>query len=171
MKVDVNMQGMAGVLEALKKLPPEIVSKNGGVARKAMSAGANVIRNKARANLRAVTQSPGKTGESYGTGLSATKVISARRRMFGSEKGEKFIVTVKYENRPGTSSKFRKGPIKHNDIAYMLEAGTSKQAAEPWFRPAFNEKAQEAIEKIETSMLSQIDKIQKKLAAETMGKK
>jgi hypothetical protein len=164
MKVEMKLEGLNGVLETLKSLPPDVVSKNGGVVRKAVLSGARVIKKQAMINLRAVT-----AGD-ISTGLTAMKVIAARkkRKDFNSER---YIVSVKYEDHPVHKSKFKKKPIKFNDISFMLEYGTKNQPAEPWMRPAFSSKAEEATKKIETSLLKEIDKVVKKLAKQNAGKK
>jgi hypothetical protein len=51
MKVELQLTGLNGVLETLRSLPPEMVSKRGGVALRALRKGANLIRNQAKANL------------------------------------------------------------------------------------------------------------------------
>lgn len=171
MKVDVTLTGIDNVIDLLKSLPPEVVSKNGGVVRKSLVKGANIIRNQARINLARVTKTAGKTGENYGTGFSASRVITKRKLMPAGENGERYIITVKYEDYPNTNNKYKKRPIKANDIAFMLEYGTSKQSAEPWFSPAFRTKAQEAINVSRSTLIKEIDKIVNKLSKNKTGGK
>lgn len=170
MKIDVTLIGIDNVIDLLKSLPPEVVSKNGGVVKKALRKGANVIKNQAKINLARVTQTAGKTGESYGTGFSASKVIAKRKNMPAGENGERFIITVKYEDYPNTDNKYKKRPIKANDIAFMLEYGTSNQSAEPWFSPAFQAKSTQAIETTRSSLIKEIDNIVSKLSNNSSSK-
>lgn len=162
MEMSLDIQGIDSVLETLKRLPPEVVSKRGGVVKQAVAAGARVIRNEARKNLIKVTSSAGKTGISYGSGLTGKNVVIRRKNLKGGENGERYIVTVAYKPHPLYKSLYKKRPIKFNDIAYMLEYGTSKQAAEPWLRPAYDLKKKEAMDKMQSDLIKKIDKIAQK---------
>ena len=53
MKVEVKLPGLEGVLDTLKSLPPELVSKRGGPVLAALKKGAKVIQLQEKANLRA----------------------------------------------------------------------------------------------------------------------
>lgn len=170
MKVDMQLSGLTGVLKTLQSLPPEIVSKNGGVVRRAVVKGINVIKNQAKLNLLRVTSNQ-STSEIGGTGFTASKVIAKRKNMPNNEKGERFIVTVKYENYPNTNNKYKKRAIKANDIAFMLEYGTVNQSAEPWLRPAFLAKKEEAINVAQSTLIKEIDKVVNNLAKQHAGLK
>jgi HK97 gp10 family phage protein len=163
LKMEMTISGADQIITLLKSLPAEVVSKGGGPVRSGLRKGARVIGDQAKANLVAVTSRAGRTGESYGTGFTASKVILKRKKPFGT-RGERYIVTVKPEAYPNTKSKFRKRPIKANDIAYMLESGTSKQDAEPWMRPAFVAKAPEAISTATREVLAALERVVKRLA-------
>jgi hypothetical protein len=171
MKVEMNLTGLNGVLKTLQSLPPELVSKNGGVVRRAAVKGINVIRNQARINLVRATSNSSSAGNQYGTGFTASKVITKRKNMPNNQNGERYIITVKYENYPNTNNKYKKRPIKANDIAFMLEYGTINQPAEPWLRPAFFSKTQESIAVSEQTLLKEIDKVVNKLAKQNAGLK
>ena len=169
MEVNLNIQGLDAVINTLKQLPPEVVSKRGGVVKQAVAAGARVIRNEARKNLVKVTSTAGKTGVSYGSGLTAKNVITKRKNLKNGENGEKYIVSVAYKVYPIGKSLYKKRPIKFNDIAFMLEYGTSKQAAEPWLRPAFDVKKQEAMDKMQSELIKKVDKISSDLLKKTQN--
>ncbi len=170
MKVDMQLSGLTGVLKTLQSLPPEIVSKNGGVVRRAAVKGINVIKNQAKLNLLRVTSNANKSGTN-GTGFTASKVITKRKNMPNNEKGERFIITVKYENYPNTNNKYKKRPIKANDIAFMLEYGTVNQNAEPWLRPAFLAKKEESINVAQSTLIKEINKVVNNLAKQNAGLK
>jgi len=159
MKIDFKISGVDGVLDVLRKLPPEVVSKNGGIIRKAASKGINVIRNQARINLQARTMSNEES-----TGFTAKNVVSKRKLMPVGENGERFIVTVKYEDHPTSRGIYKRKKIKANDIAFMLEYGTSNQPAEPWLRPAFESKKEQAVAVATNEVSSQIKKVIEKLS-------
>lgn len=163
LRMELTITGTDRILDLLRRLPAEVVSKGGGPVRTGLRKGARVIGDQAKANLVRVTSTAGASGQSYGTGFTASKVIIKRKRPFGT-RGERYIVTVKPEMYPNTKSKFRKRPIKANDIAFMLEAGTVKQDAEPWMRPAFVTKAPEAITTATREVLAALERVVKKLA-------
>lgn len=166
MKVQVKVEGLTGVLDALKKLPPEVVSKNGGPVRKSLRAGAMVLVKQARTNFSAAVQQVGKTGITDSTGFTEKQIIAKRGKV--KAKGERQVVTVRGVPHPGGNI-FRGRPIQANDIAFLMEAGTSKQPATPWLRPAFAAKAQEAISTIERELPREIAKVARKLGLKTQG--
>lgn len=165
MKTEAKMTGLDGVLELLQKLPAEVVSKRGGPVRRAVRKGAVLIREEAKAQMIARGNSPGKTGINWATGFAASHIIIKRTKLT-QIKGERFVVTVRPAVHPG-GRKFRGKPLKANDVAFMLEAGTSKQPAEPWIRPAFAAKREEAAQLMVTDLRQSIDRIVKKLAKKT----
>lgn len=169
MRVDVKLTGLDGVLDTLKSLPPELVSKRGGVARSALRKGAMVIVKQARSNFAAAVAQAGKTGITDTTGFTERQIVAKRRRPPSSMKGEKFVVTVNPKPHPNGNI-FRNHALQANDIAFVMEAGSSKQAATPWLRPAFESKAEEAIRTVESELLSGVDRAVKKLAAQNKGK-
>ena len=168
MKVEVEMHGLAEVVQALKSLPPEVVSKNGGPVRAALRKGAVVIRNQAQINLQASIAAPGITGVTDSTGLTAQQVIIRRKAPRGV-KGERFVVSVRYKPHATSKGQFRGRTIHYNDIAFILEAGTSVMPAQPWMQPAFNAKAPEALATIERELPRAILRIAKKHGLEVQG--
>lgn len=186
MKVEMKLVGLDGVLATLKGLPPEIVSRRGGPVRGALRKGAMIIVNQARANFRAAVAQPGKTGITDTTGFTEKQIVAKRKNPPPGVNGEKYIVSVNYVEHPSGRASRRKSraapdtkrkarkrvakAIRANDIAFMMEYGTSKQAATPWLRPAFLSRAQEAIETTERELLKGIDRIVRKLAAQNKGK-
>lgn len=167
MKVQVKVEGLAGVLDALKKLPPEVVSKNGGPVRKALRKGAMVLVHQARANFAAAVQQVGKSGITDTTGFTEKQIIARRGKVTGA-KGERQVVTVRGVPHPG-GNVFRGRPIQANDIAFLMEAGTSKQPATPWLRPAFDARAAEAISTVERELPAEVGKLARKYGLQTRG--
>lgn len=161
MQFKVEISGLDNVLATLNKLPKEVVSKRGGIVRQALFAGGRVLRKEASKNLLKATSSAGKMGISYGTGLTAKNIVMRRKNMPNNEKGERALLTVAYKPHPGYDSRFRNKPIKFNDIAFMLEYGSSDQPAEPWLRPAFHAKKDEAMKKMQEDLAKKIDKLAK----------
>jgi hypothetical protein len=169
MKVEVQLSGLDGVLDTLKRLPPELVSRNGGLVRAALRRGAMVLVNQARINFRAAVALPGKTGITDTTGFTEKNIVAKRRRMMPGVNGERYVVTVNYKPHPN-NHKFRKSVLRANDIAFMMEAGTSKQEPTPWLLPAFKSKAEEAIRTVELSLVKAVDRVLRKIAKGGLGK-
>jgi HK97 gp10 family phage protein len=159
-KVTTKIEGLEGVLDALKKLPPEVVSKNGGPVRKALRKGAMVIVKQARTNFAAAVQQVGASGITDTTGFTERNIIAKRAKFSG--KGERQVVTVRSVPHPN-GNMFKNRPIKANDIAFLMEAGTSKQPATPWIRPAFASTASTAISTASQELRNEIAKAAKKL--------
>lgn len=168
MKVTVKMDGLAGVLATLNQLPPEVVSKNGGPVRTAVRRASAIIRDEARQQMIARGNNPGKTGMNYATGFTAKQIIMKRTKLT-QIKGERFVVTVKPVPHPN-GNRVGKRPLRANDVAFMMEAGTNKQPAEPWIRPAFALKKEIATAAMETELIAAVDRIVRKLAAKNKGK-
>lgn len=174
MKVEVKMTGLDGVLDTLRRLPPEVVSKRGGPVRRALAKGARLIRDQARANVRAIVEEPNKDGRpSQSTGALAKAIIATRGKPPAGMRGERYIVWLgklirQYANTRHNVRKQRVG--KEYDVeppqfyGRFLEYGTSRMRPHPWLRPAFEANAKRAIETIETELIKDIDRIVRKLA-------
>jgi hypothetical protein len=167
-KVTVQMDGLAGVLATLKALPPEVVSQRGGPVRAAVRNSSKIIRDEARLQMQARGQEAGKTGVSYATGFSASHIIMKRTKLTAI-KGERFVVTVKPVPHPN-GNRIGKRPLRANDAAFIMEAGSATQPAEPWMRPAFAAKKEIATRAMETELVKAVDKIVKKLALKNRGR-
>lgn len=176
---------MEGILATLKSLPPEVVSKNGGVVRQALRKGAMVIVRQARTNFNAAVAEPGKTGVTISTGFTEKNIMAIRKKPPPGESGERFIVSVSTKTHPNNQKLRRKArrtknstrarvrmlrELRANDVAYMMEWGTSQQPATPWLRPAFKAKAQEAINVASSDLVRRVELIVKRLAAQNRSK-
>jgi HK97 gp10 family phage protein len=165
MKVDVNINGLEGVLATLQSLPREVVSKRGGPVKAALRKAARVIHKEAQVNLDRVISNTTESGEKLSTGLLKQNLIVSRGKPPFDSKGERYLVRVRRKSYP------RKGKtVTTLATANLLEYGSSQQNAEPWLRPAFAAKAQQAIATAETELLKEIDKVVKKLANQNKGK-
>jgi HK97 gp10 family phage protein len=167
MKVEMQLQGLEGVLATLKSLPAEVVSNKGGPVKNALKDGAYVIHAKALENLKKSTAGP------LTTGLLVESLIVSRGKAPKSGKGERYLVRVKkkgYAGRSEGKGKKLKG-VTTLQTANLLEYGSSTQPAEPWLRPAFQATAQQAIKTTEASLVKRLNAIVKKLAKQNAGKK
>lgn len=164
--VEIKLTGLNGVLEALKSLPPEIVSKRGGPVRQALRKGAVVILKQEKANLQIVVNNATASGKRESTGLLLKNLIVSRGKAPSSGKGERQLVRVRRKSYARDGGK----PVTTLQTANLLEYGSAKQPAEPWIRPAFNAKASEAIDTIERELVRAIDRIATKLFKQNAGK-
>lgn len=160
MKTYVNISGLDGVLEMLKQLPPEVVSKRGGPVKLALKKGATVIYKQADINLLLATQGMVSDEKQYSTGLLRKNLIVSRGKEPVGSKGERYLVRVRRKSYPD-----RKGEVTTTlKTAQILEYGSSQQQPDPWIRPAFESKAEDAIRTVSDDLLQRIDKIVKKLS-------
>lgn len=151
--ITIQLTGVDGVLDLLKSLPPEIVSKRGGPVKTALRKGALVILAAEKANLQAVI-SMQKKEEQEDTGLLLGSLIASRGKAPSEGKGERYLVRVKRKSYQ------RKGKVVTTlKTAQILEYGSEKQPARPWIRPAFSSKAEEAINTVTTALLAEVDKV------------
>lgn len=159
MKVEVQLRGADNLLELLKSLPAEVVSKRGGPVKTGLRKGALVIQKQAKANLQAATSNATSKNKKLSTGLLSENLIVTRGKPPTDQKCERYLVRVKrklYKRKGGVTSTSQTGRF--------LEYGTSEQPAEPWLRPAFQAKASEAINTTVTEVGKAIDRVVKKLS-------
>ena len=166
MQVDIELKGLTGVLETLKSLPREVVSKRGGPVRAALRKGAVVIQKQEIANLRAVIANTKDGAKAESTGLLLKNVIVSRGKAPSGGNGERFLVRIKRKTYARKGGK----PVTTLKTAQILEYGSVKQPAEPWIRPAFLSKATEAIHTVENELVKAIDRVVKRLAQANKGK-
>lgn len=163
----VKVLGLSGVLEALRSLPPEIVSKNGGVIRGALRKGGVVILEQARVNVQRIVDEANKDGRFVSTGVAKAALRIKRTRPLGGRNGEAFIVAVartKYAGKMIARKGRKAAELAANDVLFMLEAGTSKRRPMPWMRPAFDAKRDQALDTFVTEARKGVDRAIKKAA-------
>lgn len=175
----IQIEGLNGVLQTLKQLPAEIVSKSGGPIRASLRKAARVILVEAQKNVQKIIDTPNKDGRFESTGLAKKSIRARIIAPSGGLKGEAVIITVKpkqkYEGRTIRRKKRRGGlgkerPLYANDVLFMLENGTEKRPAMPWMRPAFESKKREALDVFTKDLVMRIQRIQKKLEAQNRVK-
>jgi hypothetical protein len=166
MKVEMQLSGLNGVLDTLRSLPAEVVSKRGGPVRAALRKGALVIHRQELANLQAVTAGTSDAGVRQSTGFLLKNVVVTRGKAPSGGNGERYLVRVRRKAYPDRTGK----TVTTLVAAQLLEYGSSKQPAEPWIRPAFLSRAPEAISTVQRELLASIDRIVRKLAAQNRGK-
>lgn len=158
--VEMKLTGLDGVLETLKQLPAEVVSKRGGPVLAALKKGAKVIQQQEKANLRAVIAATKDGAKAESTGLLEKNVVVTRGKAPSDGNGERVLVRVKRKSYPKKTGK----AVTTLKTAHLLEYGSSHQPAEPWIRPAFASKAEEAIRTVERELAAGVNRIVAKLA-------
>ena len=166
MKMEMNLQGVDGVLNLLRSLPPEVVSKRGGPVKSALRKAAQVIRKQAAANLQGIINGTNDEGDRLSTGLLLKNLIVSRGKPPFDGRGERYLVRVRRKVYPERTGK----PVTTLKSGQILEYGSVKQAPQPWIRPASSSKAQEAINVATSELIKQLDKIVKQLAAQNKGR-
>jgi len=157
MTVEVKLDGLDGILDALKKLGKE-ASKRGGPARKALFQGAKVIRDAAR------------QGAPVDTGALKKNIVAARdRRPESDGASEQYFVGVKGGARKPYANSARNrrsgkagGTYQTQGSTYywrFLEFGTAKMPPVPFLVPAFEQNKEAALAAIVKSMRVEVDKI------------
>jgi len=157
--VELKLTGLDGVLDLLKQLPPEVVSKRGGVVRAALRKGAVVLFKQARANLQASIASKADQDTRVSTGLLIKNLVITRGKAPSNGNGERVLVRVRRKSYPREGGEV----VTTLKSAQLLEYGSSQQPAEPWLRPAFNARAREAIATVEAETIKGINRAVKKM--------
>lgn len=169
MKIETTLRGVDGLLDTLKKLPPELVSKRGGPVKLALAKGARLIRDQALTNLRSAIERNGDAS----TGLLEKSVIVSRGKAPSSGKGERYLVRVRrkaYDQQKISRKQAAGKRATTHKTASLLEYGSVNQMATPWLRPAVRQKSAQAINVITDDLKRRVDLVVKKLAAQNRGK-
>lgn len=167
MQVTVKLEGLTGVLQTLRGLPPALVSKKGGVVLAALRRGAKVVDLQRKRNLQAAIAHTTDPDKRASTGLLAKSLTVSRGKQPHGGKGERILLRVRRKVYPGRSGS---KPTTSLATANLLEYGSSQQPAEPWIRPALLSRAEEAIRTTERELVAGLDKVVRKLAAANKGK-
>lgn len=170
----IRIEGLKGVLDALRALPLEVVSKNGGIIKSSMRKSLLPMVAEAKLNVQRIIDAPNKDErESNSSGLLKESIGVWRGKKIRGEKGERMVVGV----RPGRAARFannksnvRKGragaTYEKNSRAfwgYFLEYGTNKMNAKPWLRPAFDATKNKVLDIFDKEINKKITRIIKKL--------
>lgn len=144
----VQLSGFKELAAALREMGPK-VARNG--LRSAVAAGAAVVRNEAR-NL-----APVRTGE------MKKDIQQKRERDTKGEFAAKYSVFVRSGKKSRLSGK-KRNIDKDSFYWRFLELGTSKMPAQPFMRPAFESKKEEALAVIGEKLDERIQKAAQELA-------
>jgi HK97 gp10 family phage protein len=158
-----TLKGLDDVLDKLKKLPPEIVSKNGGPVKTALRKGAMVIVNEWKAQVQRVIDEPNADGQpTDSTGLLKSSIGATRdSKPQRHRAAERYIVRARNKKYPAT-----KGgkTVTTAQVARLLEYGTEKMQAKPWATPGYMASRQRALNTVVSELNAGIDRVIKKLS-------
>lgn len=142
----IRIEGLEGVLDALRQLPPEMVSKAGGPVKLALKRAAEVILSESRANVRKIIDTPNADNDNRSTGLLLLSLQAKRSRPTQNQRGEAYMVGIK-RNQKYPAFRQAKGEVTTAaQIGRQLEYGTEKRRPMPWLRPAFDAKKGQAVQ-------------------------
>lgn len=158
-EITIKLEGLEGVMETLRSLPAEVVSRRGGPVRTALRKGALVIHKQAKANLARATANATTDEERRNTGLLEKNLVVQRGKPPAGINGEVFLVRVRRKKYDRPTQKKATTTIKAGSL---LEYGSSQQPAEPWLRPAASAKAQEAMQTVVVELKRALDRAVKK---------
>lgn len=152
------ISGLDDVLNKLKALPPEVVSKRGGPVKSALRKGGVVVQQAMRANIRAIVAEPNAEGFDYVSTGTLEKSVVVRRdprpeRTGANERYRVLVARRKYAD--GT-------PVIA--AARWLEFGTERMQAKPWATPAYFEARQRALDTVVSELRNGIDRIVRKMS-------
>ncbi|HCI6749243.1 TPA: HK97 gp10 family phage protein [Klebsiella variicola subsp. variicola] len=137
-----DLEALANDLQALSK------AENRKVLSAATRAGANVIRDEAR------KRAPRKTGK-----LKRNIVTMGRRSQHPNEAVSGVHIRGRNPKTGNSDNTMKASDPKNSFYWRFLEMGTSKMAARPFIRPAFEGRMSEMERAIETKLVEAIDKV------------
>lgn len=157
--MEMKLHGMEGVLDALRALPAEVVSKGGGPVKRALRKGALPILSQVQANLRQKLAEH-RAGGDETTGLLLKAVRVTRGKPPLDQKGERYLVRFSRSRYPDRKGK----PVTTLKTAQIYEYGAEHQPARPFIRPAYLARGEEALQTIQRELLADIERIARRLA-------
>lgn len=167
----VRVDGLAGVLDTLKRLPPEIVSKAGGPVKLSLKEAAEMLRDEAKGNVRRIIDTPNIDREaSDSTGLLLLSIQAKRSRVARGKNGEAYVVGIRRKQLYPASRQGQKGGITAVQVGRLLEYGTEYMVAKPWLRAAFDAKGGAALNLFVKRLTERTQKVIKKLEREARKK-
>lgn len=152
----VHVRGLSELLETLKRLPPEIVSKSGGPVRAAARKAMQVMQRQAIENVKQIVQQPNKDGTTpRSSGTLESAVIVSRVKPKPGFTGEIYKLRVKARARaPNGQTAAKYGGV--------LEWGYEGVPAKPWMRSAFDSTKEQVVSVFEQELRKRIDAAAKK---------
>lgn len=148
MDAKFKVDGLAEIERKLKQLPQRVGTN---AMRRSLRKGANVVRDAARANAKRIDDP--ETREQIAKNIVVQSGGRKREKLAG---GPMMRVGVLGGARP--TSEDNGAPGGNTTHWRFIELGTSQAAAQPFMRPAMNDKAQAAFDAIAADALKQTDR-------------
>ena len=156
----VRIEGLAGVLDTLKSLPPEIVSKRGGPVRKALRRAAVQMVLAAKLNVQKIIDTPNVGGmPTRSIGHLKKNIYTMRGRKMRA-KGELYLIGVRPKVYPDEFG----NNVTAQKVGALLEHGTETRRPMPWMRPAFDANKHQVVQFFAAELNKDLDRIVRKLA-------
>lgn len=150
------VKGLEGLLDTLKALPPEIVSKGGGPVRTSLRKAGVIFQKSYQENIRAIVDEPNKDGSTpANSGTLEKAVIVSRRKPSPGFKGEIFAVRIK------RGAKAPNGQTA-NKYGGVLEFGYEGVPAKSPMRKAFETSKDQALSTFVSEMHKRVEAAAKK---------
>lgn len=161
-RVEMDLQGVEGILTTLESLPAEVVSKRGGPVKLALAKGARLLRDHQKTALRTVI-----SGSDDSTGLLEQSIIASRGKAPRGGKGERYLVRIKRKTYPDRKGK----PTTTLKTAHLLEYGApgNNQPATPFIRPTVQRHGAGVINVVTSDLVRRVDLVVRKLARANSG--
>lgn len=159
MKETVRVEGLDGVLDMLRKLPPELVSKRGGPVLVGLRRGGNAMRKAWRQEVQRIVDEPNIGGEYVSTGTYAKniRVIRMRRpQRVGANEAVRVTVNSAATYPNGT---------RVAAVAGILEVGHERMEAKAPLRKAFDASKETVLQSVVRGINDGIARAIKKLTA------
>ena len=161
-----DIEGLDDVIARLRRLPKEVSQKRGGPVRAGLRKGGNIIRKRARENVRRITDTPNIGGWDNSTGRleKSIAVVRGKTSIYKSE--ERIFVLVPKRVRYPINKRTPTG-IGVATIGRMLEYGTERSHGKRhrWMGPAYNAERENALATIIRETLAGIDKLEKQMGS------
>ena len=148
---EVRVEGLDELAKALKELPKRL-ARNG--LRASVYAGAKVIRDEARLKAPVATRQLGANQQPPGT-LKRSIIMKQIPEQSDAQK-QVFFVAVRHGKKYRNQGK--KGNLSQDAYyAHFVEFGTVKMSPQPFMRPAFEGKKNEAVDAIKDKLAERIE--------------
>lgn len=157
-RVEFKLTGADNVLDMLRQLPDEVVSKRGGPVKTWLRKGAKRLQAKLLVQLDRVTSNETTHPDRENTQTLKRSSIVSRGKPPTDGKGERYLVRWKRI----TYSRAGK-PVTTHKTAQLLEYGSSEQPAEPFIRPTVQTEGQATIDYIVSGLVADVDRIAQRL--------
>lgn len=154
----VKIEGLDGLLERMKRFPKEM-AKNGGPIRSALAKGGKIVRDQAKANVRAIVAEPNEHGMATESKGLLEKSVIQKRRPRPQDLGASEVYSVRVKR--GKSSK----DVSVTRYGKILEFGSKSIRARAWMRRAAEVKRDEVFRVVAAELARGIAKVERSLGA------